>query len=390
MSRFFVWNDDNGNASAAPYVFSSDGALRDRWPTNLGTVPSGEYPEGAESPHLCPEILRIRTAVGFPGGRPFARLPLDCRRRETDPSCLRGRCDGLIESQPLRVRHRVECLRAEASSARRDPSMTTTPLIATSRWPPKLRPAEHSHRADRSGWRSPSDSRVSSDGSHILMAAGATGPCGTRLPVAAMRPISRSRPLPDAAQPPLHAGRWCGHLRRVRGSRRRLCRSAPDGTKVYFTTRQQLTPKIPITAGPLHVEEETEPDQADLDRRPRNGKQRLRLPTSRRSAWSTCSNQGYCQLPSGHGGNCLSDTAIAADTGDIFFFSPERLDGSRGVPNQENLYDYRNDGQICRHVYTGRLLHSDLLFTHGAPLCRSPGCRSLLTAGTWRSSLLAR
>ena len=42
------------------------------------------------------------------------------------------------------------------------------------------------------------------------------------------------------------------------------------------------------------------------------------------------------------GGNCLSDNFIATENGDIYFFSPEQLDGSRGIPNQENLYVYRN------------------------------------------------
>ncbi len=42
------------------------------------------------------------------------------------------------------------------------------------------------------------------------------------------------------------------------------------------------------------------------------------------------------------GGNCLSDNSIAADSGDIYFLSPEQLDGTRGIPNQENLYVFRN------------------------------------------------
>ena len=45
------------------------------------------------------------------------------------------------------------------------------------------------------------------------------------------------------------------------------------------------------------------------------------------------------------GGNCRSDNSIASESGDIYFFSPEQLDGTRGIPNQENLYVYRN-GQV--------------------------------------------
>ena len=59
----------------------------------------------------------------------------------------------------------------------------------------------------------------------------------------------------------------------------------------------------------------------------------------------TISDISYCQLTGGGGGNCRSDTAIASENGDIYFFSPEQLDGSRGIPNQENLYDFRG-GQL--------------------------------------------
>ena len=58
------------------------------------------------------------------------------------------------------------------------------------------------------------------------------------------------------------------------------------------------------------------------------------------------------------GGNCHSDNFIASENGDIYFFSPEQLDGTRGIPNQENLYDYRN-GQVqyVTTLTTGSVLH---------------------------------
>jgi hypothetical protein len=37
----------------------------------------------------------------------------------------------------------------------------------------------------------------------------------------------------------------------------------------------------------------------------------------------------------------LSDNSVAEETGDIYFFSPEQLEGSKGIPNRENLYVYR-------------------------------------------------
>ena len=43
----------------------------------------------------------------------------------------------------------------------------------------------------------------------------------------------------------------------------------------------------------------------------------------------------------GEGGN-LFDTRVATETGEIYFYSPERLDGARGFPNKRNLYVWRD------------------------------------------------
>ncbi len=47
MSDFLIWNDGISQVSDAPYVWSADGSLLDRWPTNLAAVPPGIYPPGA-------------------------------------------------------------------------------------------------------------------------------------------------------------------------------------------------------------------------------------------------------------------------------------------------------------------------------------------------------
>src|SRR4029077_12690632 len=58
--------------------------------------------------------------------------------------------------------------------------------------------------------------------------------------------------------------------------------------------------------------------------------------------WFYCDESG--------GGNCLSDNSIAEESGDIYFFSQEQLDGTRGIDGQENLYVYRK-GSV-HHVVT--------------------------------------
>ncbi len=51
-------------------------------------------------------------------------------------------------------------------------------------------------------------------------------------------------------------------------------------------------------------------------------------------------NYEWSLLPGGEGGNGIADSAITPN-GDIYFYSPEQLDGDRGVLGGQNLYDYR-------------------------------------------------
>ena len=100
---------------------------------------------------------------------------------------------------------------------------------------------------------------------------------------------------------------------------------------------------------------------------------------------ATYSNVELCQLASGLGGNCRSDNSIAAKSGDIYFFSPEQLVGTRGRPNLENLYVFR-DGAV-RYVTT--LTPGSYCLRRTLKKGAAPGrwreCRSPPTAATWPS-----
>ena len=49
----------------------------------------------------------------------------------------------------------------------------------------------------------------------------------------------------------------------------------------------------------------------------------------------------YATLRGGLGGNGVSDNFTASESGDIYFESPEQLDGAKGEFGQVNLYLYR-------------------------------------------------
>ena len=141
----------------------------------------------------------------------------------------------------------------------------------------------------------------------------------------------------------------------------------PDGSKVFFTSEEHLTAEDPEHVGAsLYMwsqkgEEEDHPltliSKARRKQEPgASGNTGDCHPALRNGApWTTScsavpiSTYLYSFLTGGAGGNGFSDSAISAN-GDIYFYSPEQLEGTKGIPGLENLYDYR-EGK-ARYVTT--------------------------------------
>ena len=145
----------------------------------------------------------------------------------------------------------------------------------------------------------------------------------------------------------------------------------PDGSRVFFTSEEHLTAEDPGHAGAsLYMwsqqgEEEGKPltliskaapgsvagagDTADcapvpITKYSDTSERPFQAPWTTKCGVLPFSDWRFVTLDDGLGGNGHSDSGLAAN-GDIYFFSPEQLDGDRGVPNQQNLYDYRA-GQV--------------------------------------------
>ena len=147
---------------------------------------------------------------------------------------------------------------------------------------------------------------VSTNGSHILMSAGG---------VLYMR-------VNDALSYDVSRGHAVGYVDMT-----------PDGSKVYFTSAEQLTPDDHDTSVDLYMWSEA----TDSLTRISGGNNGNGNSDACNASWIS----GCDVLPVVGGGR--SDRALAAN-GDIYFYSPEQLDGSKGTSGQVNLYDYR-DGQ---------------------------------------------
>ena len=96
----------------------------------------------------------------------------------------------------------------------------------------------------------------------------------------------------------------------------------------------------------------------------------------------------YASGAGGVGGNGTSDNGISvSESGDVYFYSPEQLDGDHGFEGLQNLYLYR--GGSVRYVTTLTPLTNTApgaaLMKDTAPAARLRASRSPQTAREWPS-----
>jgi hypothetical protein len=196
--------------------------------------------------------------------------------------------------------------------------------------------------------------KASEHGSHILMTTG-TGLCrGILFSAPSCGPGQLYMRVDDAvtyAIAPGHAVRYLG--------------MTADGTKVFFTSNEQLNGEDTDTSSDLYMWSEEAPSAVTLVSKGNQGPVGPGNSDSCSVSWTTkCGvvpikfvnpdyvsegggegSGGYATLQGDVGGNGVSDSYIASESGDVFFYSPELLDGERGIRGAENLYDYRG-GQL--------------------------------------------
>ena len=207
---------------------------------------------------------------------------------------------------------------------------------------------------------------VSADGSHILISTAtvATPHCGGDCQRFVDTPIHLYMSIDDAPVREVSVNQQTGENVAVD-----YIGTAEGGAKVFFTSEEQLTAEDRDHSTDLYMwsekgEEEGHPltliskgDNPGNQGEPgntdncnpelgetlnENGE-----PSGTQAPWtSKCgvlaySGWNYANASASRGGNGVSDTAIASQNGDIYFYSPELLDGEKGIEGQQNLYDYR-------------------------------------------------
>ena len=377
MDKFADFNDGNQSiesiftsdfhnthviSSNAPYVWTAEGKAIDRWPTNLATVPAGSYPAGS---YIYP-AGRYRAEEGeseltvSPGGVHSLDCPYvadtsffydlnadDCPGDVTTSSNF----DHFVFATEWNSFAPGGQLGAPGSVYDNNTPAATVAVASKTPLGENIPSEPTDHAGDP--LQIPG---VSHDGSHILMAAGATGPCGFAVcqtpPCSAdysmvrrciMQPSHLYMRVNDSVTYDVSEG----HDVRFIGMN-------GEGSKVFFLSEEHLTGEDLEHGGTsLYMWSE----QGELTHHPLTLISKANNPGNPGEPGNTANCKAefvkscgittytqlfYCQLGSTLGGNCLSDNFIASESGEIYFTSPEQLDGTRGIANQENLYVYRN------------------------------------------------
>jgi hypothetical protein len=311
-----------GQGKNAPYVWdTTTGDALGRWPTNLGDVAGGENFVGlAHASSDFTHLVFSSNLVFAEGGQESAAQVTCCGTPSPAETWLEDYVyDNDIESGDV-------VLASRKSSAQGDAPFKGRAL------------------------------NVSDDGSRILIADEAQLGNGKLNPFALMEPDQEARFAEITG--PLYLRVDAERTIEIGGPHQlRYAGSSPDGRRIYITSAEQLTADDKDSSRDLFVWEESEPD----------GLTRLSF-GDHESAGDTdacapdegwTANCGITLPDINHGistdgsvGNGLSDSYFASEGDDIYFESPEQLQGQLGQVGQRNLYLYR-DGTV-RFVATLR------------------------------------
>ncbi|MET0557928.1 MAG: fibronectin type III domain-containing protein [Solirubrobacterales bacterium] len=307
----------NAPGSNAPYLWdSSTGNQLGRWPTNLGQVPGGEHFVGIPRASADFRHFVFSSNVVFAEDGEESGGKIDCCNAV--PTLARVWPEGSVYDNDLATGKVVLASRTQAG----------TPFQGRA-------------------------FDVSDDGSHILMAVGAAF-SGFASQVLEPEEVAVSESVPGPLYLRVDARETYeiapGHTIRYAGS-------SADGSSVYLTSTEQLTPDDHDFSRDLYVWHQSEPDSLTRISVGDHGNAGDTDACTPLEGWTSACGASVvdfssARIPSGEGGNGVTDSYLASANGDVYFESPEQLVGVRGQPGERNLYLYR-DGSV-RYVTTTR------------------------------------
>ena len=344
LDKFIDFAEENeaSDLGNSPFAWDSEGNSLGRWPKTVGAV-----------------IPNSATNVGaFQPSPEFTHLVISSNNLEWASGGLTSEPGSVYDYDPTSGTTTVISLLPHGGNIPQVPGYNPDPPDGSEPAPssyielPNADPSEMQH-----GSTVQYQQGVSTNGSRILMAAPSQAPCHDYDGCYEPAPVRLYMRVDDATTIEIAPGRTVDYVGMT-----------PDASKVYFTSEEQLTPEDHDTSTDLYMwsqkgEEEGRPLTL-ISKGDNNGdagepgntdscKAKL-IEKYGPNGFETVPWTPKCGvvpvetgtlLPENRGeanGQELAgpDTSIASENGDIYFYSPEQLDGPKGVFGSMNLYDY--------------------------------------------------
>ncbi len=323
MDQFIDWNDGDGGGfsgpegpedvgSYAPYLWDANGDELGRLPTNVSTVEEGENLYGATqaSPDFTHYFFSSAALTHF---------------------------DQFSGGSTPGPAFAPESLTSAPGSAYDNNLQTGTVTLISKTESGANIPQESGDLGDQYDFIS--FPAVSTDGSRILMSTKNSATCvlsGCSDPN--REPVERKlyMRVNDAVTYDVSQG----HDVKFVGM-------TNDGSKVYFTSEEQLTSSDTDSSTDLYMWSEATNKISLVSL----GENQAGNSDACDASWTTkCGvvpyetgrDANYEDFQDGLGGNGISDNSVAEESGDVYFYSPQKLDGNRGSEGAQNLYAYRD------------------------------------------------
>ena len=298
FSRFFDFREPGGFEGepqpphTVPYIWDSEGNPLERWPTNFESIPGSEESEG-----------------GFQPSPDLSHLAISSTNVAFTPDGLTSGAGSAYDYDAATGKMSLISIDEHGDPIEAEPGNTPAPPLGI------IFPGGYlqfygqdltSEKPD------PTNPPISTDGTHILMAT-SSAPIGFF-----------TRPLPPMRlYMSVDRGDHYDHYEVSKEKDVNYVGMTADGTKVFFTSPEQLTGEDTDNSVDIYMWTEAG-NKLTLISKGSEGAEGSGNSDACSASWiAKC---GVAPVV----GTAGTDNSIAADSGEIYFYSPEQLDGDQG------------------------------------------------------------
>jgi len=347
-SPFYDNNWELASPSNSPYMFNADGSINQRLPT--GFSGGEEAVEALKCPYPNENYVTPPCTGDVTASADLSHFVFSSNKASFAEGGVEG-APGSAYDNDLAT-HTVSLISLDSSGhpIAQDPNFANVPpecaVVCQTDANGEIASVIEAHGGKEEFIRFPA---ISNDGSHILMSTATTPTRDCNRGQSAPEPCARFTDTPihlymrvnDAiTYEPSRGEDGVNHAVKFLGM-------TPDGSNVFFTSEEQLIAEDKDESADLYMWSESSESLTLVSKGDNSGNAGEAGQADNCSAsWAAkCgvqpnANYEWSLLPGGEGGNGIADSAITPG-GDIYFYSPEQLDGNKGLVGGQNLYDYR-------------------------------------------------